>query len=498
MSQSLFDETVLAGAETFAGSEHALLIGGAWVPAASSATFDTVNPATKMRLGTIAAAGREDVDRAVEAAMTAFSTTWSRLPPTERQRLVWRLGDLVEAHADELAVLETLDGGKPVREARMMDISNAVNTLRYCAGWATKLTGETVPVSLPGEWHSYTVRQPYPVAGLIVPWNAPIMMAVAKLAPALAAGCCVILKPAELTSLTALRIGELALEAGFPAGVVNILTGYGSVVGQAIVDHPQIEKISFTGSGAIGRQIVASAARTMKRLTLELGGKSAAIIMPDADLEKAIPVAARGVFGNAGQICNAGSRIYVHRDVYDAVLDGVARFADELVVGNGLRPDTQMGPLVSEAQLERVCSYVKSGRDQGASVIAGGAPRDLGGYFMSPTVLAETRQDMRVVQEEIFGPVVCVQRFEDASALDEAAGLANATEYGLGAMLWTRDLSTAHRLARQLRAGTVRINGGGLDPALPFGGMKQSGWGRESGREGVEAYTETKSVIAAL
>jgi phenylacetaldehyde dehydrogenase len=324
------------------------------------------------------------------------------------------------------------------------------------------------------------------------------MIAVAKLAPALAAGCCVILKPAELTSLTALRIGELIQEAGFPDGVVNIVTGRGPVAGQAIVDHPGIEKISFTGSAVVGRSIVASAARTMKRVTLELGGKSAVVVMADADLGKAIPAIARGVFGNAGQVCNAGSRVYVHADVYDDVLKGVAAFADGIVVGNGLSPETQMGPLVSDIQLERVCDYIQSGRDQGASLVTGGRTPELGGHFLSPTVLAVTRQDMRVVQEEIFGPVVCVQRFDDASSLSEIAGLTNATDYGLGAMLWTRDLATAHLLAKRMKAGTVRINGGGLDPALPFGGFKHSGWGRESGRLGAEAFTEIKSVMIDL
>lgn len=395
-------------------------------------------------------------------------------------------------------MLETLDNGKPVREARMMDIGNAIGTLRYFAGWATKLNGETVAVSHPGQWHSYTLHQPFAVAGLIVPWNAPIMMAVSKLAPALAAGCCVILKPAELTSLTALRIGELVAEAGFPDGVVNIVTGLGSVAGQAIVDHRGIEKISFTGSGTVGRGIIASAARTMKRVTLELGGKSAVMIMPDADLDKAIPGAARGVFGNAGQICNAGSRVYVHTAVYDRVLEGVVAFADKIVLGDGLQPGTQMGPLVSGAQLERVCGYIEAGRGDGAAVMTGGTMPDLGGYFVAPTVLAQTRQEMRVVQEEIFGPVVCIQRFDDDAGLEGIARLANGTEYGLGAMLWTRDLSAAHRLAAAMKAGTVRINGGGLDPALSFGGFRHSGWGRESGRDGIEAFTETKSVMIAL
>jgi phenylacetaldehyde dehydrogenase len=498
MSDAIFSREILDRAVRFAGSEHGLLIGGKWQAAASGRTFETCNPATTAHLGMIAEAGREDVDRAVRAATDAFDKVWSKVTPAERQRLLWRLSDLVEMHADELAVLETIDNGKPVREARTMDLTNAISTLRYCAGWATRLNGETVPVSAPGDWHAYTLRQPFVVAGLIVPWNAPIMMAVSKLAPALAAGCCVILKPAELTSLTALRLGTLLQEAGFPDGAVNVLTGAGSVAGQAIVDHAGIEKISFTGSGTVGRGIIASAARTMKRVTLELGGKSAMIIMPDAELAKAIPAAARGIFGNAGQICNANSRLYVHASVYDQVLEGVTAHAESVVLGDGMAATTQMGPLVSAAQLDRVCSYVESGRADGAAVMTGGTTPNLGGHFITPTVLAQTRQEMKVVREEIFGPVVCVQRIDDTTGIDDIARLANATDYGLGAMLWTQSLGQAHRLAKLLKAGTVRINGGGLDPALPFGGFKQSGWGRESGREGVEAYTESKSVMIGL
>jgi phenylacetaldehyde dehydrogenase len=498
MSETIFSQQILDRAMRFAGSEHGLLIGETWQPAMSGKSFETCNPANTAPLGMIAEAGREDVDRAVRTATHAFEKVWSKFAPAERQRLLWCLSDLVEQHADELAALETLDNGKPVREARALDLANVISTLRYCAGWATKLNGETVSVSIAGEWHAYTLREPFAVAGLIVPWNAPLMLAVSKLAPALAAGCCVILKPAELTSLTALRLGTLIQEAGFPAGVVNILTGTGSVVGQAIVEHPGIEKISFTGSGPVGRGIITSAARTMKRVTLELGGKSAMIIMRDADLAKAIPAAARGIFGNAGQICNANSRIYVHASAYDQVLEGVTAFAENLVLGHGMSPATQMGPLVSSAQLERVCGYVECGRLEGATVMTGGTTPNLGGHFIRPTVLAQTRQEMKVVQEEIFGPVVCVQRIDDATGIEDIARLANGTDYGLGAMLWTQSLSQAHRLAKVLKAGTVRINGGGLDPALPFGGFRHSGWGREAGLEGVEAYTESKSVMIGL
>ncbi|MBR0800424.1 aldehyde dehydrogenase family protein [Bradyrhizobium jicamae] len=498
MSEALFSNALRHKAEAFAQREHGMLIGGQWRPAASGKTLDTFNPATKTHLGTIASAGPEDVDHAAQAAQRAYREVWSRQTPEERQRLLWRLSDRIESCADELAVLETLDSGKPVRDARMMDISHSISMLRYYAGWATKLNGETIAVSRPGQWHSYTLHQPFAVAGLIVPWNAPIMMAIGKLAPALAAGCCVILKPAELTSLTALRIGELACEAGFPDGVINVVTGLGSVAGQAIVDHPTIEKISFTGSGAIGRSIMVAGARHMKRVTLELGGKSPVVIMRDAELDEAIGSAARGIFANAGQTCIAGSRVYVHADVYDRVLDGIVSFAKGLVLGDGMQPETQMGPLVSDAQLARVRDYIEAGRQEGAAVVTGGNALEMGGHFCAPTVLAQTRQDMRVVREEIFGPVLCVQRFDDTMSLDGIAQLANDTDYGLGAMLWTRDLSTAHKLAATVKAGTVRINGGGLDPALPFGGFGHSGVGRESGREGIEAFTEKKSIIIAL
>ena len=498
MTDKIFDSTTLERALAFARREHNLLIDGQSKPAISGARYDVINPATCERLASVAQAGAEDLELAVKVATEAFNSRWSPLPPNERQRLLWRLSDLIEKNADELAVLETLNNGKPVREARFMDITNAINTLRYCAGWTTKLNGETVSVSHPGSWHSYTVRQPYAVAGLITPWNAPIMMAVAKIAPALAAGCCAILKPAEHTPLTAIRIGEIALEAGIPPGVLNILPGLGTEVGEAIVSHSAIEKISFTGSGCVGQRILATASHSLKRVTVELGGKSANIIMPDADLTKAIPGSAKAIFGNAGQICNAGSRLYVHSSVYDKTVEGIAEFAHSLVVGNGLSPDTQMGPLISRPQLERVCAYIDSGLKDGASLITGGKTLDIGGHFIEPTIIANTRQSMSVVQEEIFGPVLAVQRFDDADDLAGIAELANGTHYGLGAMLWTNDLSKAHKLAARFKAGTVRINGGGLDPALPFGGFKHSGIGRESGREGVEAYTEEKSVMIAL
>lgn len=485
-------------ARAFASKTHQLHIGGAWVHSANEQVFSSFDPSTGAQLASLAAASELDVDRAVSAAQAALDGSWRKVSPSERQRLLWRLSDLLESHAEEFAILESLDTGKPIRDARLLDIPGAINSIRYFAGWATKLNGETVSVSPPGEWHAYTVREPIGVVGLILPWNAPLMMAAAKLAPALAAGCTVILKPAEQTPLTALRLAELSVEAGFPPGVINVLTGFGIPLGQAIVDHPGVNKISFTGSTTVGKSIIRRSVSDLKRITLELGGKSPVIVMPDADLAKAIPAVARGIFGNTGQVCNAGSRLYAHQAVFDQVIEGVLEQAGSLKIGPGLDPETQMGPVVSRAQLERVSGYIEAGRKEGATVLSAGTLPHGEGYFVSPTVLADTSHTMTVVREEIFGPVLCGMRINDHNELDAIAAQANDSAYGLGAMIWTKDLSVAHKLARRLKAGTVRINGGGLDPALPFGGFKASGWGRENGREGIEAYTELKSVMVAL
>jgi phenylacetaldehyde dehydrogenase len=352
-------------------------------------------------------------------------------------------------------------------------------------------------VSAP-DHHVYTLREPVGVVGAITPWNVPFAMEVQKIAPAIAAGCTVVLKPAELTPLTAVRLGQLIQEVGFPPGVVNIVTGFGDPAGKALVAHPDVDKISFTGSTLVGKSILAAAAGNLKRVSLELGGKSPVIVFPDADLERATAAAAEGIFRNAGQICVAGSRLYVHKDVFDRVVDGVVDRASKLKVGVGLAPETQMGPLISQKQLDRVSSYISSGSEEGAHVVVGGKRIEGQGYFMQPTVLAQTNRAMRVVREEIFGPVVCAMPIDDAD-LDRIARIANDTDYGLSSNIWTRDISVAHKLARRIKAGTVRINGGvGLDSALPFGGYKQSGWGRENGREGIEAYTETKTVSVAL
>jgi len=489
--------TALDRANQFAALQHQLLIGGTWRTAQSGRTFDTFNPATKAKLATVAAAGKADADLAVAAARGALDGPLAAQKPSERARLLWKLADLVEAHADELAVLETLDNGKPLSESRNFDIPHAIEVIRYNAGWCTKLTGDTIPLSGPGNWHAYTVREPVGVVAQIVPWNSPLAMAATKIAPALAAGCAVILKPAEQTPLTALRLAHLVLEVGFPPGAFNLLTGMGEEAGAALTEHQGVDKVTFTGSTEVGRAIIRAATGNFKRLTLELGGKTPVIVLPDADIEKAAMGAARSIFTNAGQICNAGSRLYAHADVFEGLVERVAAYADNIVLGSGLDETSQMGPVVSAEQQKRILGYVESGLEQGATRLTRRSSADKSGYFVQPTVLTNTTATMRVVREEIFGPVLCAMRFDD-SDLSNIAAQANGSDYGLGAVVWTNNLSAAHHLARKLKAGTVRVNGGGLDPALPFGGFKQSGWGRENGRAGIEAYTEIKSVAMAF
>lgn len=490
--------TPLDRARAFAAQRHQLFIGGRWVDAAEGRRFDTYDPATTRKLGDIAEAGMADADAAVRAARSAMdSPEWSGMKPAARARLLNRLADALEANLDEFAALETLDNGMPVRDARFFHIPHAIETLRYNAGWATKLNGETIALSGMGDWHAYTLKEPVGVVAQIVPWNAPLAMAAAKIAPALAAGCAVILKPAEETSLTALRLAQLIAEIGFPDGAFNLLTGDGETAGAALTAHPGVDKVTFTGSTEVGRLILRAAAGNFKRVTLELGGKTPVIVLPDADPAKAIEGAARAIFTNAGQVCNAGSRLFVHERLHDEVVEGVARIAESIKLGSGLEADTQMGPVISAAQRDRVRSYVRQGVDAGAALRAGARDVQGDGYFVAPSVLTGTTADMSVRREEIFGPVLCAMSFADED-LDRIAADANATDYGLGAVLWTNNLSAAHRLARKLKAGTVRVNGGGLDPALPFGGFKQSGWGRENGREGIDAYTETKAVAIAI
>src|SRR5271168_1357449 len=476
-----------------------MLINGKWVDAASGKTFKTYNPATGEVLSNIAEGDKEDIDRAVAAARAAFdSGPWSRISPSERGQMIWRLGDLLQKHLEEFAQLESLDNGKPLKIARVADLPLAIDHFRYYAGWATKIEGNTISLGLAkqGKFHAYTVREPVGVAGQIIPWNFPLLMAAWKLAPAVSVGCTVILKPAEQTPRTAIRLGELIMEAGFPEGVVNIVPGFGETAGAALAAHPDVDKIAFTGSTEVGKLIVHAAAGNLKKVSLELGGKSPNVVFKDADLETAIPGAASAIFFNHGQCCCAGSRLYVEKSVYDQVVEGVADHARKIKVGPGLEPDTQMGPLVSQEQLNRVCGYLEAGFSEGAKALAGGHKGADRGYFVEPTVLVDTRENMKVVQEEIFGPVVTAMPFTDP---EEIIPRANNSDYGLAAAVWTSDLGKAHRVADQLRAGTVWINCYNIfDAALPFGGYKQSGWGREMGHEALNLYTQTKAVCTRI
>jgi acyl-CoA reductase-like NAD-dependent aldehyde dehydrogenase len=471
------------------------LIGGEWAEAADGRTFATVDPATGDAIVVVAQGGAEDADRAASAARAALEGPLRKTNAAKRAGLMYSLAELIKANGDELAELESLDNGKPLAAAKG-DVAASVNHLRYYAGWPTKIEGETIPVSA-RDVLCYTLREPVGVCALIVPWNFPLLMAIWKVSPALAAGCPVILKPAEQTPLTALRLGELAMEAGFPEGVLNVVTGDGET-GAALVDHPGVDKVAFTGSTVVGREIGAKCGRALKRVTLELGGKSPNIILPDADLDRAIPGSFQGIYFNSGQACNAGSRLYVQRDLYDEVIERLAGFAAEAKVGPGLDPETEFGPLVSAEQFERVTGYIDSGLAEGAELAAGGPPdgNGDGGWFVRPTLFTGVEDSMRIAREEIFGPVLVAMPFED---LDEVAARANDTEYGLAAGLWTRDISNAHKLASRLQAGSVYINTwGGGDPAAPFGGYKASGIGREKGHANLDAYLETKTVWTQL
>jgi acyl-CoA reductase-like NAD-dependent aldehyde dehydrogenase len=496
MPTSTSPEVLSAPARRFLAREHELLIDGDWTRAADGGTFETVDPATGLPIARVAHAGQADVDEAVRAARRALEQgAWSTISAADRGLLLYRLADLLEQHADELAQLEALDNGKPIRHARALDIASAIAELRHFAGWPERITGDVVPVAQ-REMLCYTRQEPVGVCGQIIPWNFPLVMACWKLGPALAAGCTVVLKPAEQTPLSALRLGELALDAGIPAGVLNVITGDGAT-GAALVDHPGVDKIAFTGSTQVGVEIGIKAARMLKRVTLELGGKSPNIILSDADLQAAMRGAFQAMYFNSGQACNAGSRLYVPSDRLDEVVSTLAERARETRVGPGLDPRTQLGPLISDQQRNRVKGYVDAGVAEGAELVCGGTtgePR--GGYFVPPTLFVAPRDDLSIVREEIFGPVLVALPYQ---SLEEVVARANDTRYGLAAGVWTHDARKAHKLAAMLQAGSVYVNcWGPSDPGAPFGGYKTSGIGREHGRLGLDGYLETKTVWTSL
>ena len=481
------------------GKPKELLIDGAWVEASTGKTFPSISPIDGSVLAEVAEGDARDIDLAVAAARRTFEGPWSKVKPFERQAMLLRLADLLDRDFSDIATLETLDMGAPITMSSGRRVRN-VSLIRHFASLIMAMHGDTNENSLPGDFFTYTLKEPIGVVAGIIPWNSPLSAAIWKICPAIATGCTVVLKPAEEASLSVLKLGELVMEAGVPAGVVNIVTGMGETAGAALAEHHGVDKLAFTGSDATGRRIVQASAGNLKRLTLELGGKSPDVVFADADLEAAVAGAAMGVFFNSGQICSAGSRLYVERAIYDEFIERVADFARGLRVGQPMNPDTQIGPIVSSTQLERVTGYFELGRNEGARPIVGAqrlTDGDLAkGYFVSPTVFVDVKDDMRIAREEIFGPVISAFPFDD---FDDLVQRANNTIFGLGSGVWTRDLTKAHRMARALRAGNVWINNyGAMDAQMPFGGYKMSGYGRESGREALEPYLQTKSVYVKL
>lgn len=481
--------------EKFLNGKKKLYINGQFVESSSQKTFNTYNPATGEILASIYEAGFTDIDLAVKAARYAFDEgPWSKMSASERSRLMYKLADLMEENSEELAQLETLDNGKPIRETTNADIPLSIEHMRYYAGWTTKIVGQTIPVN--GPFFNYTRHEAVGVVGQIIPWNFPLLMAMWKLGAALATGCTVVLKPAEQTPLSALYLAKLIDKAGFPPGVVNIVPGFGETAGQPLVDHPLVDKIAFTGSTEIGKRIMANAAKTLKRVTLELGGKSPNIILPDADLTKAIPGTLNGVMFNQGQVCCAGSRVFIPKKQYDNVVADMAAHAKKIKQGAGIHADTEIGPLVSAEQQNRVLGFIDKGLNEGAQLVAGGNKTQKQGYFVSPTIFADVHDEMTIAKEEIFGPVISAMPYD---SLDELINRANNSEYGLAAGVWTRDITNAHYIANKLRAGTVWVNCyNTFDAASPFGGYKQSGIGREMGSYALDNYTEVKSVWISM
>ena len=473
-----------------------ILINNEWTEAQSGKRFDVVNPATEEKLTDVAEADRADVERAVKAARHAFEEgPWHRMSARDRGRILYKVATLLDKNREELAELETLNNGKPISETRKADLPLSIETFEYYAGLADKIHGDTIPVS--GDFFNYTLREPAGVVGQIIPWNFPLLMAAWKLGPALATGCTVVLKPAEQTPLTALRLGELLLEADLPPGVVNILPGYGPTAGAAIATHPDVDKVAFTGSTEIGQLVMKMAAESnLKRVSLELGGKAPNIIFADSDLEAAVKGTMQGIFFNQGEVCCAGSRLFVEESVRDKFLSHLKSHVEKLVVGDPLDPKTQMGAQVSEEQYKKILGYIEKGKQEGAKVLTGGGPASRKGYFIKPTVFDGVSDKMTVAREEIFGPVLCALSFKDTSDLVKRA---NDTVYGLSAGIWTRDIGKAHRLAKEIKAGTVWVNCYNcFDAASPFGGFKQSGFGRELGKHALDLYTQVKSVWVSL